>query len=144
MWSDPRAPPTRDPARPVEGDDALSTATNDAAASDTVAAEIAHEQAHVDRVYAELAKAAVRVELVHAEGMARGQTDRRGTGDPREEELAGLFERDALVFSASKRRASLQHQHEGLVFGRLDLEPPGGNGAVGEREIGRASCRERV
>lgn len=123
----------------------MSTATNDAAASDTVAAEIAHEQAHVDRVYAELAKAAVRVELVHAEGMARGQTDRRGTGDPREEELTGLFERDALVFSASKRRASLQHQHEGLVFGRLDLEPPGGNGAVGEREIryvGRLGVRD--
>ncbi|WP_130014511.1 HelD family protein [Serinicoccus sediminis] len=87
-----------------------------------VAAEIATEQAHVDKVYAELGKAAARVELVHAEGMARGQTDRRGTGDPREEELAGLFERDALVYSAHRRRASLEHQHEGLVFGRLDLE----------------------
>ncbi|OLT44810.1 helicase [Serinicoccus sp. CNJ-927] len=87
-----------------------------------VAAQIAAEQAHVDRVYDELGKAAARVELVHAEGMSRGQTDRRGTGDPREEELAGLFERDALVYSASKRRASLEHQHEGLVFGRLDLE----------------------
>ena len=86
-----------------------------------VAAQIAAEQAHVDRVYDELGKAAARVELVHAEGMSRGQTDRRGTGDPREEELAGLFERDALVYSASKRRASLEHQHEGLVFGRLDL-----------------------
>ena len=93
-----------------------------ATTSELVAAEIAAEQAHVDRVYGELAKAAERVELVHAEGMARGQTDRRGTGDPREEELAGLFERDALVFTASKRRASLQHQHEGLVFGRLDLD----------------------
>jgi len=87
-----------------------------------IAAEIAAEQAHVDKVYAELQKAAARVELVHAEGMSRGQTERKGTGDPRDEELAGLFERDALVYSASKRRASLEHQHEGLVFGRLDLE----------------------
>ncbi len=94
----------------------MSTTTND-----LVAAELAVEQAHVDRVYAELGKAAQRAELVHAEGMARGQTDRRGTGDPREEEMTGLFERDALVYSASKRRASLEHQHEGLVFGRLDL-----------------------
>lgn len=48
-----------------------------ATTSDLVAAEIAAEQAHVDKVYGELAKAAERVELVHAEGMARGQTDRR-------------------------------------------------------------------
>ncbi len=86
-------------------------------------AEIAHEQAHVDRVYTELAKAGLRADLVHAEGMARGQTERRGTGDPREEEMTGLFERDALVYSAARRRASLQYQHEGLVFGRLDLQP---------------------
>lgn len=117
----------------------MSTATNEA-----VAAEIAHEQAHVDRVYEELAKAAERVELVHAEGMSRGQTDRRGTGDPREEEMSGLFERDALVFNATRRRATLQHQHEGLVFGRLDLEHPSGNG-VAEREVryvGRLGVRD--
>ncbi|GGK57508.1 HelD family protein [Ornithinimicrobium pekingense] len=123
----------------------MSTTTND-----LVAAEIAAEQEHVDRVYAELAKAAQRAELVHAEGMARGQTDRRGTGDPREEELAGLFERDALVYSASKRRASLEHQHEGLVFGRLDLEHAGragGDGASGHdtrevRYVGRLGVRD--
>src|SRR5699024_2323486 len=83
----------------------------------------------------ELAKAAERVELIHAEGMARGRTDRAGTGDPREEELAGLFERDALVFNASKRRASLEHQHEGLVFGRLDLDhSEAGDGSGGPRD----------
>ena len=115
---------------------------------DVVAAEIAAEQAHVDKVYTELAKAAERVELVHAEGMARGQTDRRGTGDPREEELAGLFERDALVYSAGKRRASLEQQHEGLVFGRLDLEhgtdgPGGQDGADREvRYVGRLGVRD--
>jgi DNA helicase IV len=116
-----------------------------AASHDTVAAEIAREQAHVDRVYHELAKAAARSDLVHAEGMARGQTDRRGTGDPREEELAGLFERDALVYSASKRRASLEHQHEGLVFGRLDLDHAGdtnGDGAREVRYVGRLGVRD--
>ena len=111
----------------------------------TVAAEIATEQAHVDKVYAELGKAAARVELVHAEGMARGQTDRKGTGDPREEEMAGLFERDALVYSAHRRRASLEHQHEGLVFGRLDLEHavPDEQGATREvRYVGRLGVRD--
>ncbi|MGO0577150.1 HelD family protein [Ornithinimicrobium panacihumi] len=116
-----------------------------ATTKDVVAAEIAAEQAHVDRVYGELAKAAERIELVHAEGMARGQTDRQGTGDPREEELALLFERDALVFSATKRRATLQQQHEGLVFGRLDLEhdvpdPDGGTREV--RYVGRLGVRD--
>ncbi|QFG67565.1 HelD family protein [Ornithinimicrobium pratense] len=112
---------------------------------DVVAAEIAAEQAHVDKVYAELAKAAQRVELIHAEGMARGQTDRRGTGDPREEELAGLFERDALVYTAGKRRASLEQQHEGLVFGRLDLEhtTPDEDGRTREvRYVGRLGVRD--
>src|SRR5688572_7014448 len=115
-----------------------------APSEDVVAQEIAVEQSHVDRVYTELAKAVERVQLVHAEGMARGQTDRRGTGDPREEEMAGLFERDALVFTASRRRASLQHQHEGLVFGRLDLEH-GGDGRPSEREVryvGRLGVRD--
>ena len=116
----------------------VSTTTND-----IVAAEIAAEQAHVDRVYAELAKAAERAELVHAEGMSRGRTDRQGTGDPREEELAGLFERDALVHAASRRRASLEHQHEGLVFGRLDLDHgTGGNDTAGTGGDGASSDRE--
>lgn len=84
-----------------------------------VAQEIAVEQDHVDRVYAELAKAAVRASMVEAEGLARGRTDR--TGDVRDEELTGLFERDALVFNAARRRSSLENQYEGLVFGRLDL-----------------------
>ncbi len=114
------------------------------ATEDVVARELATEQAHVDRVYTELAKAVDRAQLVHAEGMSRGQTDRRGTGDPRDEELAGLFERDALVFSASRRQASLQHQHEGLVFGRLDLEHHD-SGKPAEREVryvGRLGVRD--
>jgi hypothetical protein len=106
-----------------------------------VAAEIAIEQVHVDRVYTELEKAADRVNLIEAEGLSRGRTDR--TGDIRDEELTGLFERDALVYSAGRRRASLQTQYEGLVFGRLDLEHETRDG--GEREVryvGRLGVRD--
>jgi DNA helicase IV len=86
---------------------------------DSIASEIAVEQKLVDRVYSELAKATERATLVEAEGLARGRTDR--TGDIRDEEITGLFERDALVFNANKRRTILETQYEGLVFGRLDL-----------------------
>ena len=87
-----------------------------------VADEIAVEQAHVDRVYAELVKASDRADLVEADGLARGRTDR--VGDVRDEEITGLFERDALVFRAARRRITLENQYEGLVFGRLDLDHP--------------------
>ncbi len=93
--------------------------TPTAPAADELAREIAVEQAHVDRVYAELTLASERAGLVAADGMARGRTER--TGGPRDEELTGLFERDALVFAAAKRQATLDTQYEGLVFGRLDL-----------------------
>jgi DNA helicase IV len=113
------------------------------ATTDEVATEIAIEQAHVDRVYDELAKAAHRVALVEAEGLARGRTDR--TGDVRDEEITGLFERDALMFSANRRRTTLETQYEGLVFGRLDLEHDvRGNGTT-EREVryvGRLGVRD--
>ncbi|MDF2091519.1 AAA family ATPase [Knoellia sp. 3-2P3] len=106
-----------------------------------VAHEIAVEQAYVDRVYAELAKAATRAGLVEADGLARGRTDR--TGDVRDEELTGLFERDALVFNAVRRRTTLESQYEGLVFGRLDLDQPGPAGEPREaRYIGRLGVRD--
>ncbi|XVX19824.1 HelD family protein [Actinomycetota bacterium] len=107
-----------------------------------VADEIAVEQQHVDRVYAELDKAAQRASLVEADGLARGRTDR--TGDVRDEELTGLFERDALVFTAARRRSALDTEYEGLVFGRLDLahEDAGRNGAEGPRYIGRIGVRD--
>jgi len=89
------------------------------ATPDAVAAQIAIEQAHVDKVYTELGKASERASLVEAEGLARGRISR--TGDVRDEEITGLFERDALVFNANRRRATLEMQYEGLVFGRLDL-----------------------
>ena len=104
--------------------------------------ELAAEQVHVDRVYEALDAAARRAELVAADGLARGRTDR--TGDVRDEELTGLFERDALVYRAARRRAALDREHEGLVFGRLDLaEPPrGGNGDREVRYIGRLGVRD--
>nr|WP_235950582.1 UvrD-helicase domain-containing protein [Phycicoccus flavus] len=102
---------------------------------------MAAEQAHVDRVYEELAKASVRAGDVEAEGLARGRTDR--TGDVRDEEMTGLFERDALVFAATRRRAMIDTQYEGLVFGRLDLGTEDSTAAEREvRHIGRLGVRD--
>ncbi|WP_040157790.1 HelD family protein [Mobilicoccus massiliensis] len=106
-------------------------------AGDVLARELAHEQAHVDRVYDELRKAGERAALVEAEGLARGRTDR--TGDIRDEEMSGLFARDALVFRAGQRRHDLERQHEGLVFGRLDLEDSHGREV---RYVGRLGVRD--
>jgi DNA helicase IV len=87
---------------------------------DVLAHEIAVEQAHVDRVHEELEKAGVRADVVQAEGLARSQFGRMvEVGDA---EGAGLFERDALMFHAAKRRTALDTQYEGLVFGRLDID----------------------
>ena len=114
--------------------------------NDIVAAEVAREQRHVDRVYAELAKADERAATVEADGLARGRTDR--TGDVRDEELTGLFERDALVYAAARRRAALDTQYDGLVFGRLDLcpSPPNGHPPQAQdrevRYIGRLGVRD--
>jgi DNA helicase IV len=98
---------------------------------DSIAAEISVEQKLVDRVYSELTKATERATMVETEGLARGRTDR--TGDVRDEEITGLFERDALVFNANKRRTILETQYEGLVFGRLDLET-GADGRTGHAD----------
>ena len=110
-------------------------------ASPDVAGELAHEQAHVDRVYTELEKASRRAADVEADGMARGRTSR--TGDVRDEELTGLFERDALVYAAARRRSMIDKQYEGLVFGRLDLGDE--RSTADEREvryIGRLGVRD--
>ena len=108
---------------------------------DAVAAQIAIEQAHVDKVYTELGKASERASLVEAEGLARGRISR--TGDVRDEEITGLFERDALVFNANRRRATLEMQYEGLVFGRLDLDGGPSDGADREvRYVGRLGVRD--
>ncbi len=107
-----------------------------------LAAEMGVEQAHVDAVYAELAKASDRARLVAVEGLARGRTER--TGEARDEEMTGLFERDALVFHAARRQHALDTQYEGLVFGRLDLDHPPTSPAPGReiRYIGRLGIRD--
>ncbi|PRY58206.1 DNA helicase IV [Knoellia remsis] len=118
-----------------------ATRAGSAETSAEVAREIELEQAHVDRVYAELEKAATRAADVEADGLARGRTSR--TGDVRDEELTGLFERDALVYAAAKRRSAIEKQYEGLVFGRLDLgsvETPAAEREI--RHIGRLGVRD--
>ncbi|MDQ2757213.1 MAG: UvrD-helicase domain-containing protein [Actinomycetota bacterium] len=127
--------------------DSTSTTPRVTDAAAEVGAEIAAEQRHVDRVYEELAKAGVRAGLVEADGLARGRTSR--VGEARDEELTGLFERDAMVMHAARRRHALESQYEGLVFGRLDLDHevpgPAAKAATLEREvryIGRLGVRD--
>jgi len=78
---------------------------------DVAAREIAREQEFVDTVYRQLADSARSAEELAEEGRARGQLGHEG----------GLVERDAMLFQAAKRIATLDAAHEGLVFGRLDM-----------------------
>lgn len=78
---------------------------------DVAAREIAREQEFVDTVYRRLAESARSAQEVADEGRARGQLGHEG----------GLVERDAMVYQAARRIASLDAAHEGLVFGRLDM-----------------------
>jgi hypothetical protein len=92
--------------------------------------EIADEQAFVDRVYRQLDRSTRNAEALATEGHGRAHLGHEG----------GLVERDAMVFQAAKRIATLNAAHEGLVFGRLDLDPerlPGG-----PRYIGRIGLRD--
>jgi len=73
--------------------------------------EIAAEQRHVDRVYTRLTQ--LRQDAVQAE--------RDGYHLARVGNVGALVERDAMVFHAARRRQALDAEHEGLVFGRLDL-----------------------
>jgi len=91
--------------------------------------ELKHEQTVVDRVYARLQAAADSAKSLAADGHPRARLGNEG----------GLVERDAMVFQAAKRLASLDAAHEGLVFGRLDMEP----GVDREpRYIGRLGLRD--
>lgn len=81
--------------------------------------EIAREQAHVDKVYANLDVAAQSAKQHARQGQEMFVTDR--TDFLREEDGTALFERDAFAYQASRRLAILDAEHEGLVFGRLDL-----------------------
>jgi RecA/RadA recombinase len=79
--------------------------------------EIAAEQAHIDVVYA-------RVDEMRAEAEAmRQRGDQLAHGARNEavfEQAAMLFERDVMVYHANQILRSLDAEHEGLVFGRLD------------------------
>jgi DNA helicase IV len=95
--------------------------------SDRVAEqEIKHEQSVVDRIYARLQAAAESARALAADGHARARLGNEG----------GLVERDAIVFQAAKRLASLDAAHEGLVFGRLDIREGDA------RYIGRLGLRD--
>jgi DNA helicase IV len=96
---------------------------------DTVAQqEIAHEQEFVDRVYEQLERSTNNAQELAREGHGRAHLGHEG----------GLVERDAMVFQAAKRIATLNAAHEGLVFGRLDLSVPGESA----RYIGRIGLRD--
>jgi AAA domain len=99
---------------------------NDVSDASTLRQEIAAEQRHVDRVYARLAELRTAASRAEREGyrMARVGT------------FGALVERDAMVFHAARRRHLLDTEHEGLVFGRLDLR----SGAV--HHIGRLGIRD--
>jgi len=96
---------------------------------DSTAREVAHEQEFVDSVYEQLGKAANSAQTLAREGLARGHVGHEG----------GLVERDAMVYQAARRIASLDAAHEGLVFGRLDMVAE----VSGEpRYVGRIGLRD--
>jgi DNA helicase IV len=81
------------------------------AAGSTKQDEITAEQRHVDRVYTRLAQLREEAKELREAGYQRG----------RERHPGALFERDVMVFQASRMLRELETEHEGLVFGRLDL-----------------------
>ena len=120
--------PSTDTASPA------TAMTHANALPDTLVREMAAEQAHVDRVYEALAVATQSAKHVADEGKRRFQTDR--SDFLREEDGTALFERDAFAYQSAKRLATLDAEHEGLVFGRLDLGEPD------TRYIGRIGVRD--
>ncbi len=77
-----------------------------------VAREVAAEQEFVDLVYVQLERSSAAAQALAREGHGRARLGHEG----------GLVERDAMVFQAARRIAQLDAAHEGLVFGRLDLQ----------------------
>ncbi len=88
--------------------------------------EIEREQSVVDRIYTRRQAATESAQALSADGHARARLGNEG----------GLVERDAIVFQAAKRLASLDAAHEGLVFGRLDTVD------AEARYIGRLGLRD--
>jgi DNA helicase IV len=118
---------------PVAGGSRV-TGGNAALSEDLVQREIGREQGFVDRVYVQLEESARAAQALAKEGHDRGRLGHEG----------GLVERDAMVFQAARRIAQLDAAHEGLVFGRLDLDPaydaePRYIGRIGLRDENRDS-----
>ncbi|PWW54296.1 HelD family protein [Actinokineospora spheciospongiae] len=80
-------------------------------------AEIAVEQKHVDVVYTRVAEMRDEAEAMRDRGdeLAHGARNEAVF-----EQAAMLFERDVMVRHANQILRSLDAEHEGLVFGRLD------------------------
>ncbi len=97
---------------------------------DVVAREVACEQEYVDTVYAQMEQAALSASALAKEGLERGRIGNEG----------GLVERDAMVFQAARRMATLDAAHEGLVFGRLDM---GAQVSDVPRYVGRIGLRDK-
>ncbi|MET7392712.1 ATP-dependent DNA helicase [Dactylosporangium sp. NPDC005572] len=81
--------------------------------------EIAAEQAYLDRVY-------VRLDQLR---ISAAEVEKAGYSLARVGNFGALVERDAMVYHAARRRRALESEHDGLVFGRLDLGPDGVSGA---------------
>ncbi|HSO68040.1 MAG TPA: UvrD-helicase domain-containing protein [Arachnia sp.] len=96
--------------------------------------EIALEQGHVDKVYANLSTATATAKNMAQQGREIFLTDR--TNFVREEDGTALFERDAFAYQAARRLAILDAEHDGLVFGRIDLT------TEETRYIGRIGVRD--
>lgn len=106
----------------------------DRSETEILAEELAKEQSHIDRVYKHLGMASENAKQVKRQGHEIFQTDRADYH--REENGTAIFERDAFVYQAAKRIAILDSEHEGLVFGRLDLAD------TETRYIGRIGVRD--
>jgi DNA helicase IV len=116
----------------VDGQDAdgqVKETPSDPSSADLTAQETAVEQRYVDKVYRQLEISTRAAEALATEGHGRARLGHEG----------GLVERDAMVFQAAKRIATLNAAHEGLVFGRLDLKDP----TEAPRYIGRIGLRDQ-
>ncbi|WP_342371999.1 AAA family ATPase [Propioniciclava soli] len=111
--------------------------------AELLARELATEQAHVDAVHARLEEATLSARSAARTGRAIYTSDRQSW--MREEDGTAMFERDAFAFQAARRLATLDAEHEGLVFGRLDLDETGDSTGSDGREvryIGRIGVRD--
>jgi DNA helicase IV len=102
-------------------------------------AEIAGEQRHVDLVYRRLAEVRSETEAMRDRGyqLAHG-ADREAIF----EQAQMLIERDVMVQYANKVLQALDAEHEGLVFGRLDVGPGPEQPAREVLYVGRLGLRD--